>query len=61
MGNIKILLIGVSDYTTIDQQDLPFCKNDLALMQRTISNVFEIDPEDIISLGWAGTVNCNDF
>ena len=61
MGNIKVLLTAVSDYTAIKQQDLPFCKNDLALMQRTISNNVEIDSDDIISLGWTGTVNCNEF
>ena len=61
MSNIKVLLAAVSNYTAINQQDLPFCKNDLALMRRTISNVFEIDSDEIISLGWAGTVNRNDF
>ena len=26
---IKALIIGVSDYTSIRQHDLPFCKNDI--------------------------------
>ena len=61
MGNIKVLLTAVSDYTAIKQQNLPFCKSDLALMQKTISNNVEIDSDDIISLGWTGTVNRSDF
>ncbi len=55
MSNIKVLLTAVCDYTAINQPNLPFCKNDLVLIQRTINNDFEIDSDDIISLGWTET------
>lgn len=61
MGTVKAFLIGVSDYTAARQNNLPFCKNDIALVRRTLLEGLDIDPSDIIVLGWNDTVSYKDL
>lgn len=61
MGNIKALLVGVSNYNAINQHNLPFCMRDIALVRRTLSNGLDFDSSDIITMGWAGIATCRDF
>jgi len=56
MENIKALLIGVSNYNSNIANDLPFCKNDLYLIDKALKTGLCINPSDITLLGKAGTV-----
>ena len=61
MGKVKVILAGVSDYNAVGEASLPFCKNDVLLMWKTLINGMDISPEDIIILGLNDTVNYKDF
>ena len=51
MSTVKVILAGVSDYKAVGAVPLPFCKNDVLLMRKTLINGLDIDPADIITLG----------
>ena len=61
MGTVKAILVGVSDYSAINLKNLPFCKNDIAIVRQTLINYLDMEPVDVISLGWNGTVTCAEF
>ena len=61
MGTVKAILVGVSDYSAISQPNLPFCKNDIAIMRQTLISNLDMEPADIISLGWNGKVTRAEF
>ena len=56
MGKVKALLIGVSKYNESVADDLPFCKNDLQLINNSLKNGLRIEEKDIILLGHDGFV-----
>ena len=61
MSTIKAFLVGVSNYTVPGLLDLPFCRDDIALVRRTLLDGADIDPSDITVLGWSGIVDSNAF
>jgi len=61
MGQIKGLLVGVSSYNSTSIVDLPFCKNDISLMQNALVNGLNAISEDIIICGYDGTVSEDEF
>lgn len=61
MSAIKALLVGVSDYAQAGQIDLDFCRNDIALMQKTLITGLDIKPENIQVMGWSRTVLRKEF
>ena len=61
MGTVKVILAGVSDYKAVGAANLPFCKNDVLLIRKTLINGLDIDPADIITLGLNDTVHYSDF
>lgn len=61
MSTVKVILAGVSDYAAIGAANLPFCKNDVLLMRKTLVNGLDIDPADIITLGLNDTLHYSDF
>ena len=61
MSTVKVILAGVSDYAAIGAANLPFCKNDVLLMRKTLINGLDIDLADIITLGLNDTLHCSDF
>lgn len=61
MGTVKAILVGVSDYSAINLENLSFCKNDIAIVRQTLINYLDMEPVDVISLGWNGTVTCAEF
>ena len=61
MSTIKAFLVGVSNYTVPGLHDLPFCRDDIALVRRTLLDGADIDPSDITVLGWSGIVDSNAF
>ena len=61
MSTIKAFLVGVSNYTVPGLLDLPFCRDDIALVRRTLLDGADIAPSDITVLGWSGIVDSNAF
>ena len=61
MSTIKAFLVGVSNYTVPGLHDLPFCRDDIALVRRALLDGADIDPSDITVLGWSGIVDSNAF
>ncbi len=61
MGEIRALLIGVSNYTTINAPPLPLCKNDLFAVKTALIHGINVKAENIISYGDTGTVTSNEL
>ncbi len=57
MGKVKAILIGVSTYNEPIADSLPFCKNDLYLMNDSLKNGLGVKSSDIILLGNDGIVS----
>ncbi|MFO1443262.1 caspase family protein [Bacillus sp. Bva_UNVM-123] len=58
---IKALVIGVSDYSVINQSNLPFCINDIEAVTNALVEGLLVEKSNIISLGTNGFVNKSDF
>lgn len=61
MGEVKALLIAVSDYTAVKQKNLPLCVNDLKAMKEAMVSGLNVKPENIYSYGKFRTVNYTDL
>ncbi|MGG4392113.1 caspase family protein [Priestia megaterium] len=61
MSNLKALIVGVSNYYLKGAADLPFCKNDLNIMEESLHLGLNLKKEDIISCGKSGEVKKEDF
>ena len=59
--SIKALVVGVSDYSTIKQSNLPFCANDIVAVYKALVNGLAVKKENIISLGDTEVVTTSDF
>ena len=57
---IWAFLVGVSNYWP-KNYNLPFCRNDIIAMRRALESGLRVRPENIVSLGEAGTVNAKLF
>ncbi|WP_236823185.1 caspase family protein [Bhargavaea massiliensis] len=58
---IKALITGVSNYNMEGAPDLPFCKNDLAAMENSLSVGLKLDRTDIIKCGESGNLTVEEF
>jgi len=56
MGKIKAILVGVSDYSTLKAQPLPWCKNDLAEMKNALVHGLKVEETHILVCGNDGIV-----
>ena len=61
MGNIKVIIVGVSDYSASGRENLPFCKNDIFAVNRSLIKGLNVDQTDIILCGETGHVAFADF
>ncbi len=58
---IYALLAANSDYRQLREEDLPGCREDLALMRRALEKGLRVDPDNIRSLGEDGKVGRQSF
>lgn len=58
---IKALLVGVSDYSAIEQHNLPFCANDIVAVSKALISGLVVVKENITALGDTGVVTTSDF
>lgn len=61
MNNIKVISIAVSNYLIAEDNDLPFCRNDLIYINSTFKERLDINSNNIISLGETGYVYANNL
>ena len=61
MSKTKAMVVGVSNYFHNDANDLLFCKNDSAAIEKAFMQGLNVMPKDIITLGEQGTVFGSDF
>lgn len=57
----RALVFGVSNYLMDDAPNLPFCKNDIEAISKSLENGLELKREDIITIGESGYVLESDF
>lgn len=58
---LKALAIGVSDYTSIKQHNLPFCKNDIYAIRDALISGLKADKSNIAVCGESGIVAGTEF
>lgn len=61
MGEVKALLVGVSDYSTMGCLSLPLCKNDIYSLRKAIINGLNVKHESIFLCGETGKVTAEHF
>lgn len=61
MREIKALLVGVSDYSQINEESLFFCKNDIEAVEDSFIKGLNAKKSNITKLGTCETVNKLDF
>ena len=61
MSTIKALVIGVSDYSQLKENNLPFCINDISTFSKALINGLNTEPSNIITCGNSGIVTKRDF
>lgn len=61
VSKVKAVVVGVSDYSAIQLEDLPFCINDIDLVTHSLITGLRADESDIMKFGDTGVVNIKDF
>jgi len=61
MSKLQAIIVGVSDYSAMNQTDLPFCKNDISLVADALVNGLKAESADILICGKGGTVTKNQL
>lgn len=64
MGEIKAILVGVSDYSQFsnaNMRNLPLCINDIMFMEFALVKGLSVKPENIVKLGENGIVTGGEF
>lgn len=56
MATLRALIVGVSDYSAMKQNNLPFCINDIYAMNKAFVEGLKVDPANIIVCGNTGNV-----
>lgn len=56
MATLRALIVGVSDYSAMKQNNLPFCNNDIYVMNKAFVEGLKVDPTNIIVCGNTGSV-----
>lgn len=58
---LRALVIGVSNYSGMNQENLPFCKNDITAVCDALINGLKVEKANITTLGEDDTVKGADF
>ncbi|EOR20425.1 caspase family protein [Clostridium sartagoforme] len=61
MSTVKSLLIGVSDYSMMNENNLPFCINDISAMSEALTKGLKAEASNIIACGDNGIVTKSNF
>lgn len=61
MSKLKALVVGVRDYSAIQQNNLPFCVNDISFITQALISGLKAKKDDIVTLGSSRIVNKIDF
>lgn len=61
MGEVKAFLVGVSDYSKINENNLPFCKNDIEAVETALIEGLEVKRKNIRKLGVLAKVTKQEF
>nr|WP_275298481.1 caspase family protein [Clostridium sp. YIM B02555] len=61
MSNVKALVVGVSNYYIPGAGNLPFCMNDVIVMEKSLHNGLKLRKSDIVSCGSSGDVKKDEF
>ncbi len=61
MSKIKALIVGVSDYSIIKANNLPFCSNDIRLMKDAFVYGLNVNKEDVVVCGENKVVTSLEF
>lgn len=61
MADLRGLVVGVSNYTVIKANNLPFCRNDITAIKEALVSGLKMKTENIIICGETGFVNRKDF
>jgi hypothetical protein len=61
MGNIKALIVGVSQYLIPEVNNLPFCKNDITAIRTAFIHGLTVAPENITICGLRDIVTTSEF
>ncbi|MBM7854184.1 hypothetical protein JOC37_000556 [Desulfohalotomaculum tongense] len=61
MADIRGFVVGVSNYTNIKVNNLPFCRNDISAVKKALVSGLKMKTENIITFGETGFVNSKDF
>lgn len=61
MSTIKSLIVGVSDYSAVNENNLPFCINDITAMIEALIDGLNVSITNVISCGENGIVTISDF
>ncbi len=61
MSKLNVLVVGVSNYYIPDVVDLPFCMNDVAIMEEALINGLKVERQNITTCGKFGDVKTDDF
>lgn len=61
MSKIKALIVGVSDYSTLGEKQLPFCVNDIYAVSDALQKGLNVEGTNIITCGETGSVSVVDF
>lgn len=61
MGNIKALLVSVSQYPALQLPELPYCKNDLFAVREALMHGLNVSLKNIQLCGEKGTVSIKEL
>lgn len=61
MSTLRALIVGVSNYDKMNEPNLPFCVNDIAVMRDALVCGLNFNKLNIITCGENGIVNSVDF
>lgn len=61
MGKIKVLLVGICEYPVLKYPPLPFCKNDLYVLQDALVKGLKVDIRNISMCGKNGMVTISEL
>lgn len=61
MGKIKVLLAGICEYPVLKYPSLPFCKNDLYVLQNALVRGLKVDIRNIFICGDNGIVTLSEL
>ena len=61
MSTLRALVVGVSDYSKVQSNNLPFCINDISAISKALIDGLNVDASNIDTLGKTGVVLGSEF